>query len=168
MKNWPFFAIILPWMARYGSETSFLLIFSARDDLVKVSWKSDARKCQNQLTPHYFDQLSERYQPLWNLPQSWCGKEAIVLQQVSRLLSFFHPFEFWIDQICWQLNREVLTLVLRQEWYYLCLQTNTPRNIIIDLVLRSLGSCITAQHGRICAFSISYPIPLLLRIERLW
>ena len=55
MKKWPFFAIILPWMARYGSETSFLLIFSARDDLVKVSWKSDARKCQNQLTPPYFD-----------------------------------------------------------------------------------------------------------------
>ena len=41
-----------------------LLIFSARDDLVKVSWKSDARKCQNQLTPPYFDQLSERHQPL--------------------------------------------------------------------------------------------------------
>ena len=50
MKKWPFFAIILPWMASYGSETSFLLIFSARDDLVKVSWKSDARKCQNQVT----------------------------------------------------------------------------------------------------------------------
>ena len=64
MKKWPFFAIILPWMARYGSETSFLLIFSARDDLVKVSWKSDARKCQNQLTPPYFDQLSERHQLL--------------------------------------------------------------------------------------------------------
>ena len=53
------------WMARYGSETSFLLIFSARDDLVKVSWKSHARKCQNQLTPPYFDQLSERHHPLW-------------------------------------------------------------------------------------------------------
>ena len=58
------FAIILPWMASYGSERSFLLIFSARDDLVKVSWKSDARKCQNQLTPPYFDQLSERHQLL--------------------------------------------------------------------------------------------------------
>ena len=44
------FAIILPWMASYGHETSFLLIFSARDDLVKVSCKSDARKCQNQVT----------------------------------------------------------------------------------------------------------------------
>ena len=49
------FAIILPWMASYGSERSFLLIFSARDDLVKVSWKSAAWKCQNQLTPPYFD-----------------------------------------------------------------------------------------------------------------
>ena len=38
------------WMATYGSETSFLLIFSARDDLVKVSWKSDARKYQNKLS----------------------------------------------------------------------------------------------------------------------
>ena len=65
MKKWPFFAIILPWMARYGSKRSFLLIFSARDDLVKVSWKSDVGKCQNQLTPPYFDQLSERHQPLW-------------------------------------------------------------------------------------------------------
>ena len=64
MKKWPFFAIILPWMARYGSKRSFLLIFSARDDLVKVSWKSDVGKCQNQLTPPYFDQLSERYQLL--------------------------------------------------------------------------------------------------------
>ena len=64
MKKWPFFAIILPWMARYGSKRSFLLIFSARDDLVKVSWKSDVGKCQNQLTPPYFDQLSERHQLL--------------------------------------------------------------------------------------------------------
>ena len=45
-------------------EKKFLLIFSARDDLVKVSGKSDAWKCQNQLTPPYFDQLSERSQPL--------------------------------------------------------------------------------------------------------
>ena len=37
MKKWPFFAIILQRMASYGSKTSFLLIFSARDDLVKVS-----------------------------------------------------------------------------------------------------------------------------------
>ena len=66
MKNWPFFAIILPWMASYGPERSLLLIFSARDDLVKVSWKSDAWKCQNQHTPPYFDQLSERRQPLWS------------------------------------------------------------------------------------------------------
>ena len=49
MKKWPFFAIILPWIASYGSETSFLLILSARDDLVKLSGKSDARKCQNRV-----------------------------------------------------------------------------------------------------------------------
>ena len=64
MKKLPYFAIILPLMASYGPEKSFLLIFSARDDLVKVSCKSDARKCQNQLTPPYFDQLSEMHQPL--------------------------------------------------------------------------------------------------------
>ena len=51
-EKWPFFAII------------FLLIISARDDLVKVSWKSDARKCQNQPSPPYFYQLSERSQSL--------------------------------------------------------------------------------------------------------
>ena len=59
-----FFAIFFPWITGYGCERSFLLIFSARDDLVKVSWKSDVGKCQNQLTPPYFDQLSERHQPL--------------------------------------------------------------------------------------------------------
>ena len=31
IKKWPFFAIILLWMASYGSERSFLLIFSARE-----------------------------------------------------------------------------------------------------------------------------------------
>ena len=50
MKKWPFFAIFLPWMASSGSNRSFRLIFSARDDLVKVSWKSDARRSQNQVT----------------------------------------------------------------------------------------------------------------------
>ena len=63
---WPFWIIFGPWMASYGSETSFPLgvILSATDDLVKVSWESDARECQNQLTAPYFDQLSERSQPL--------------------------------------------------------------------------------------------------------
>ena len=50
--KWPSFPIILSWMASYGSKTSFLLIW---DHLVKVSWKLDARKCQNQVTPPYFD-----------------------------------------------------------------------------------------------------------------
>ena len=62
MKKWPFFAIILPWMASYGSERSFVLIFSAKDDLGKVSWKMDARKCKNQVTPPFFDHLSESRQ----------------------------------------------------------------------------------------------------------
>ena len=83
MKKWPFFAIILPWMASYGSERSFLLIFSARDDLVKVSWKLDARKCQNQLTPPYFDQLRERHQPLSHCE---CPMQCY---DISDLLVFF-------------------------------------------------------------------------------
>ena len=58
------FAIILPLMASYGSVRSYLPEFSARDDLVKVSWKLDARKCQNQPTPPFFDQLNESSQPL--------------------------------------------------------------------------------------------------------
>ena len=85
MKKWLFFAITLPWMARYGSKTSFLLIFSARDDLVKVSWKSDARKCQNQLTPPYFDQLSERSPPLSRLSSLWWWWFDTLQSQRSRL-----------------------------------------------------------------------------------
>ena len=81
MKKWPFFANILPWMARYGSKRGFLLILSARDDLVKVSWKSDAGKCQNQLTPPYFDQLSERHQPLCKVSSSW----SPILSAISKL-----------------------------------------------------------------------------------
>ena len=81
MKKWPFFAIILPWMASYGSKRSFLLILSAKDDLVKVSWKSDARKYQNHVTPPYFDQLSERCQLLWEqwgkLTKRWFALFAI-------------------------------------------------------------------------------------------
>ena len=64
MKKITVIAIMLPRIASYGSERSFLLIFSARDDLVKVSCKSDAWKCQNQLTPPYFDKLSERCQKI--------------------------------------------------------------------------------------------------------
>ena len=57
------FAIILPWMARYGSKRSSLLIFSARDDLVKVSWKSDVGKCQ----PRTWLQECQTQQ------QQWCS-----------------------------------------------------------------------------------------------
>ena len=60
-------------MASYGSERSFLflLIFSAKDDPVKVSWKSDARRCQNQVTHPYFDQLGESRQPLFSRIQTF-------------------------------------------------------------------------------------------------
>ena len=57
MKNRLYIAIILPEMVSYGSETSFLLIFSAKNDLVRKSAKS-------KLPSIYFDQLIERCQPL--------------------------------------------------------------------------------------------------------
>ena len=45
-------------------QKKFSTHICARDDLVKVSRKSDARKCQNQVTSPYFDQPSERCQTL--------------------------------------------------------------------------------------------------------
>ena len=60
-------AVFCHFLAMNGKlwvRKKFLLICSARDDLVKVSCKSDARKCQNQVTPPNFDQLSESSQPL--------------------------------------------------------------------------------------------------------
>ena len=77
MKKWPFFAINLSWMASYGSERSFLPIFSARDDLVKVSC-SEVPKPRY---PSYFDQLSERHQPLCKVSSSW----SPILSAISKL-----------------------------------------------------------------------------------
>ena len=82
-------------MASFWPEISFLLIFSARDDLVKVSWKSDAGKCRNQQTPPYFDQLSERYQPLCLIQ---LGKSLSVMSSAhssfkySNIALFFYFF----------------------------------------------------------------------------
>ena len=45
------FAIFLPSMAGNESERTFLLMFSATDDLVKVSRKLDVEKGQNQDNP---------------------------------------------------------------------------------------------------------------------
>ena len=71
-------------MASYGTERSFLFISSARDDLVKVSGKSGAWKCQNQLTPPYFDQLSERHQLLWAGPSP-----PLIWTKSKRTAAFF-------------------------------------------------------------------------------
>ena len=90
-KKWPTFAIILPWMASYGSETSFLLISSARDDLVKVSWKSDGWKCQNQVTSPFFDKLSERCQPLWNGSASMFHNVLLIAVPVDGLSNHQWP-----------------------------------------------------------------------------
>ena len=54
-----YFAIFLPWMASYGSETTFLLIFSARSFM-----KIGSSEVPNQVTSPYFDQLTEKCQPL--------------------------------------------------------------------------------------------------------
>ena len=94
MKKWPFFAIFLPWMASYGPKRSFLLIFSARDDLVKVSWKSDAGKCPNQVTPPYFDQLSERYQLLLEMKKRilWISLVAMYVVSIPNRWSLLFIF----------------------------------------------------------------------------
>ena len=55
MKKWPFFAIVLLWMARYGSETSFLLIFSANDDVVKSFVKIGCSGVPKPTSHPYFD-----------------------------------------------------------------------------------------------------------------
>ena len=66
----------------YRPERSYLLVFSARDDLVKVSWKSDARKCQNQLTPSFVWELL----PSAHLPNSDSGfKMKAELQKFLKL-----------------------------------------------------------------------------------
>ena len=100
MKKWPFFAMNGKSWVR---KKSFLLIFSARDDLVIVSWKSDARKCLNQVTYLYFDQLSERYQPLFEgkklrrfpfffqifcCEKMWVGPKLALLQEDQLPMSF--------------------------------------------------------------------------------
>ena len=60
-------AVFCHYLVKNGNlwvRKKFYTLCSARDDLVKVSLKSDARKCQNQVTSPYFDQLSESTQPL--------------------------------------------------------------------------------------------------------
>ena len=64
-EKWPFYRHYLAMNGKSWVRNSFLLIFSAGDGLVKVSWKSDARNCQTQLTLPYFDKQSDRSQPLW-------------------------------------------------------------------------------------------------------
>ena len=88
-------------MASYGSVTSCLLIFSARDDLVKVSWNSDAGKCQNQPTPPYFDQLSERYQPLWEeIIQNEVSLGGSSTIKVTLTTAYHHPEKIPLELPC--------------------------------------------------------------------
>ena len=60
-EKWPFLPLSCHEGQVMGPKKSFLLIFSARDDLVKVSWKSDARKCPN---PPCFDHWPAE----WKMP----------------------------------------------------------------------------------------------------
>ena len=56
MKRWPFFAIILPWMASCGSEKSFLLIISARgiDVFVNLPHHASEGARLNAPQPHFW------------------------------------------------------------------------------------------------------------------
>ena len=67
------------WQVMGPKEVFFFLIFSARGDLVKVSWKSDARKCQNLVTPPNFDRLNERYKPLCGILNRDLGRKSIIM-----------------------------------------------------------------------------------------
>ena len=77
-------AVFLPlscheWQVRGPKE-----VFSSYLVLVKVSWKSDAWKCQNQVTSPYFYQLSERHQPLF-VCAIWCA--------------FFQLWVLWLQHV---------------------------------------------------------------------
>ena len=107
-------AVFCHYLTTYGklwSERSFLLIFSARDDLVNVSWKSDTRKCQYQSTlltltswlkeASPFGKVSDKdrasFQPPISIqelkyairninPNSWAGPDGVT----GMLLRFVH------------------------------------------------------------------------------
>ena len=111
MKKWPFFAIILPWMASYGSKTGFLLIFSVWVDLLKVSWKSYAWKCQNQVTSPYFDQLSERHQPLWPLSDFCNYPNNVRFWILDNLTATTKPGRFNFQLIVWNECKNAKTIV---------------------------------------------------------
>ena len=82
---------IWPWMASYGPKRCFLLTFSARDDLVKVPWKSDARNCQNQLTPPLL-WLAE-----WNVPAPFFfGHGARISGQLDYISNWQLKVQWWL------------------------------------------------------------------------
>ena len=73
-----------PWMASYEPERCFVLIFSVRDDLVKVSWKSDGWKCQNQVTLLTLTSWVKGTSPLIKLTKH--------VKQMSNFEQFFASF----------------------------------------------------------------------------
>ena len=157
MKKLPLFAIILPWMASYGSERSFLVIFSARDNLVKVSWKSDAQKCQNQLTPPYFDQLSERSQPLctnkWQRCQLFCSMSGTMNSSRVRFRGYFcatlvdvRPFLFIFCNIL-----IIISLFSRNLLWHLA----PPASQLISKLLAGLAINTFSGHPEVCFSLVS-------------
>ena len=65
-----------------------MYVSSTRDDLVKVSRKLNAWKCQNQVTYPYFDQLSERYHalstPCFFVDMTWSGEIISNMAHIRR------------------------------------------------------------------------------------
>ena len=148
-------------MANYGSERSFLLIFCARDDLGKVSWESDARKCQNQFTPPFFDQLSERSQPLcpnkWQRSQlffvasqgQWIAQELdfvdIFVQGVSTWGHFLYIFCNILMIFC------AISLFSRNLLWHLA----PPASQLISKLLAGLAINTFSGHPEVCFSLVS-------------
>ena len=78
-------------MASYGPERSFLLIFSARDHLVKVSWKSDTGKCQKQITLLSMTIWVKGTSPFVKLQFGEPCLQIIVWKKLILQIEFFQP-----------------------------------------------------------------------------
>ena len=76
MKKGPFLAIILPWMASYGSEISFLLIFSARDDLVKINENRMSGSAKNNLSLLTLNSWVKGASPFGNLVKELANSKS--------------------------------------------------------------------------------------------
>ena len=101
------FAIFLPWMSNHGSEGSFLLIFSGREDLVIVSWKSDARQ-----KPTYPSSLwSAEWEKSIPLNESNEWNYATFPLRAARSKKQWQ-FSYWWDFKCYQAGWIVISIFM--------------------------------------------------------